>query len=148
MKPSTFLMPHRKVAQIQLNNSNWLILKITATLECRWQPFFGVSLNRGGEGGQCIDRLKWDTIKNNSPQVLSFKIWIPMYLKHIWYNSRIGGHRRAPTWFVNCKINYHHVMVELDKYIYNVKRVSLWCPLVIAPYEIHTTPINKHMDEK
>ena len=45
------------------------------------------------------------------------------------------------------KINYHHVMVELEKYINNVKRVSFWCLLVIAVYEIHTITINKDMDE-
>ena len=46
------------------------------------------------------------------------------------------------------KINYHHVMIELEKYINDVKRVSLWFFLVIAPYEIYTIPINKHIDEK
>ena len=46
------------------------------------------------------------------------------------------------------KIDYYHVMVELDKYINTVKGVILWYLLVTAPYEIHTIPINKHMDEK
>ena len=38
---------------------------------------------------------------------------------------------------LNVKINYHHVMVELDININTVKGVSLWYLLGIAPYEIH-----------
>ena len=46
------------------------------------------------------------------------------------------------------KINYHHVMVELDKNINTIKGVRFWYLLGIAPYEIHNIPINKHIDEK
>ena len=52
MKPSPFLMTHQKVAQIQLKNSNWSIIRIVTILERQWQPFFGVSFNRGGGGGE------------------------------------------------------------------------------------------------